>query len=95
MPREQRNVFFALAQRRHEKRNHVEPVEKILAKIAARDFLFQILVGRGDHADVDRDRSRRSHRSEALFVERAQHLGLRLQAHVADFVEEERSAIGL
>ena len=34
-------------------------------------------------------------RSEAAFVQRAQHLGLRLQAHVADFVEEQRAAVGL
>ena len=34
-------------------------------------------------------------RCEAPFVERAQHLRLRLQAHVADFVEEERAAVGL
>ena len=33
-------------------------------------------------------------RVKALFVERAQDLGLCLQAHVADFVEEERAAIG-
>ena len=31
---------------------------------------------------------------EALFVERAQHLGLRLEAHVADFVEKKRAAVG-
>ena len=31
---------------------------------------------------------------EALLVERAQDFGLGLQAHVADFVEEERAAVG-
>src|SRR5215469_6343205 len=30
---------------------------------------------------------------EALFIERAQHLRLRLQAHVADFIEEESATI--
>ena len=33
-------------------------------------------------------------RVEALFVERAEDLGLGLEAHVADLVEEERSAVG-
>ena len=33
-------------------------------------------------------------RLDHLFLERAQHLGLRLQAHVADLVEEERPAVG-
>ena len=33
-------------------------------------------------------------RLDDLFLQRAQHLGLRLQAHVADFVEEQRAAVG-
>ncbi len=32
---------------------------------------------------------------KALLVERPQNFGLRLQAHVADFVEEQRAAVGL
>jgi hypothetical protein len=31
---------------------------------------------------------------KALFVQRAQHACLRLEAHVADLVEEERAAVG-
>ena len=36
-----------------------------------------------------------AHRREALLVERAQNFGLRLQAHVADFIQEQRAAVGL
>ena len=36
----------------------------------------------------------RAHRNEALLVESAQHFGLGLQAHVADFVEKQRTAVG-
>ena len=32
---------------------------------------------------------------DLALLEHAQHLGLRLQAHVADFVEEDRAAVGL
>ena len=60
-----------------------------------RNFLFQILVGGGDDPHVHRDRLGSADRGEALFVERAQDFGLRLQAHVADFVQEQRAAIGL
>ena len=33
-------------------------------------------------------------RLHRLLLQHAQHLGLRLQAHVADFVEENRAAVG-
>ncbi len=39
--------------------------------------------------------SRRAHRLKALLVERAQHLGLGLQRHVAHFIQKQRSAVGL
>ena len=92
---QQRNVLAPLAQRRHVERNHVQPVEQILAKIAALDLLLQILVGGRDHAHVHLHELGRAHRLEALLVERAQHLGLRPQAHVADLVQEQRAAVGL
>src|SRR3984957_2748321 len=92
---EERDIFFALAQGRDEKRNHVEAVEKIFAKISPGDFFFEIFVGGGDHADIDGGQFFAADRSEALFFERAQNLGLRLQAHVSDFVEKERTSAGL
>src|SRR6266404_1687336 len=42
------DVFLAVAQGRHVKRNYVEAIEKILAERTARDLLFEMLVGRGD-----------------------------------------------
>ena len=92
---QQRDVLAAVAQRRHEKRNHVEAVEQVLAEIAALDLLFQILVGGGHHAHVHLHGFGRAHRLEALLFERAQHLGLGAQAHVADFVQKQRAAVGL
>ena len=91
----ERNVFLAFAQRRHEKGNHVQAVEQIFAEISLRDLFFQVFVRRGDHAGIDGDRFFESDGSESALVERAQHLRLRLQTHVADFVEEERAAVGL
>ena len=95
MVRQQRNILAALAQRRHEKRNHVQPVEQIFAEISALDLLFQVLVGGGHHPHVHLHRFGRAHRLEPLLLERAQHLGLRPQAHVAHFVQEQRAAVGL
>src|SRR5215469_7480768 len=88
MAREDGNVLLAIPQGWHEEGNHVEPVEKILAEAAGRYFLFEVLVGGGDDADVHAYGLVGADRFEALFFEDAEHFGLRPQAHVADFVEE-------
>src|SRR5712691_9641370 len=89
------DVLPTVAQGRHVKRNHVQAIEKILAKGAAGDFLFEMLVCCGDDAHVDAQGSVGAHALKALFLEDAQYLRLRAKAHVADFIEEERPAIGL
>ena len=94
LARQQRNVLLALAQRRHKKRNHVEAIEEIFAEVALGDLFFEILVGGGDEAHIDAQGLRAADRREQLVVEGAEHLGLGFEAHVADFVEEERSAVG-
>jgi len=91
---EQRNVVAARAQRRHLDRDDVQPVVEIAAKTAVRDFRFEALVRRGDHAHVDADGLLAADFLERLLLQHAQHLGLRAQTHVADLVEEERSAVG-
>ena len=92
--REDGNVFGPFAQRGHVEGNYVEPVKQIFAERVAADFLLELLVGRGDHAHVHRDRLIRAKRFHALLFQHAQHFRLRFQAHVADFVEEQRAAIG-
>ena len=76
------------SQRRHIERNHVQAVKQIFAEISARDFIFQILVGGGDNPDIHGNGFVSAHRLKSLLLERAQDFGLRLQAHVADFVQE-------
>ena len=75
--------------------NHGEAEVQVLAEMPLLDFLLEVLVGRRDHADVDLDRPRRAEALDLAFLQHAQHLGLRLGAHVADFVEEDRAAVGL
>ena len=86
------DVVAALPQRRHVDRDDVEPEIEILAEAPGPDLLDQILVRRRDHAHVHADARRPAHRLDHLLLQRAQHLGLRLQAHVADFVEEQGAA---
>src|SRR5580704_920773 len=95
IPGQRGNVFTAVAQRRNEKRNHVQPVEKVLAKRAARDFLFEIFICSGDYAHVHAHRFIRADAFETLFFQDSQNLRLRAKAHVADFIEEQRSTIRL
>ena len=91
---EERDVFLAVAQRRDKKRNDVETVEEVFAEVAAGDLFFEVFVGGGDDADIDVDGVGGADGEETLLVERAKNLGLRLEAHVADFVEEEGAAVG-
>jgi len=48
-----------------------------------------------DQADVDLDRALGADRIDFAFLDRAQQLDLHVEAQLADFVEEERTAIGL
>src|SRR5882724_11264250 len=89
------DVRGAIAEWRNEKRNDVETVEKVLAKTAMQNFLFEILIRGGKHADIDATGLVRADRFEALLFEHAQHFGLRAETHIADFIEEESAAIGL
>src|SRR6185437_13264482 len=68
-------------------------IEEVFAKVSASDLLFEILVGRGNQPDINCDRVTGSHRRKTLLVECSQHLGLRLQAHIANFIEEERASV--
>src|SRR6266852_5952097 len=56
MPGQQGNVFLPLAQWRNVEGNDVQAVEKVFAKVATRDFFFQVLVGGGDHAGIHGNR---------------------------------------
>ncbi len=91
---EQRNVFAAGAQRRQVDGDDVEAVEEILAEAAVAHRLAQIDVGGGEDAHVHLDLLNAAEMHEALVLQHAQDLGLRVHAHGGDFVEEERAAVG-
>src|SRR6185295_974982 len=69
-------------------------VVKIAAETSRRDLGLEILVRGRDDANVDLDRLLRADALKRLLLQDAQNLGLRLQAHVADLVEEERAGVG-
>ena len=95
VPDQRRNVVAPIAQRRHANRDDAQAEVEILAERPLLDLLLEVLVRRRDDPHVDLDRARRAEPLDFAFLQHAQHLGLRLRAHVADFVEEDRAAIGL
>src|SRR5215472_18155545 len=56
------------------------------------NLVFQVLIRRRDDAHVDGDRRRPTDGLYLLFLKDSQDLGLRLERHVADFVQEECAA---
>ena len=89
------DVLAALAERRQADRHHVEAEEQVLAEQALVDQDAEVLVGGGDDADVGLDRRSTADGGVFALLEDAKQPGLGLHRHVADFVEEQRAALGL
>ena len=91
---EQRDVFAARSQRRHHDGQHVETVEKVLAKAHRLHLRSKIAVGRGDDADVDLEIARVADAPNHLVLQYAQELHLEREGQLAYFVEKQRAAVG-
>ncbi len=91
---QQRDVVLALAQRRQVHGDDVQPVVEVLAEAALVDHRAQVDVGRRDDAHVDLDRLDAAEAHELALLDHAQQLGLRLERHVADLVEEDAALVG-
>ena len=89
-----RDLLAPFAERRDVDADHAQPVVQILAELPFGHSLFQIGVGRGQHAHVDVLRTRVANRHDFRLLEKTQQLGLDVERQVADFVEEERAARG-
>jgi hypothetical protein len=73
--------------------NDVEPVIKVRPERLVDHRLLEILVRRGNHADVDLDGPVSADALEAFFLEHPQNLDLQLQRELADLVEEDAPTI--
>ena len=87
MADEKRDVLASLAQRR-QVHAHLEAREEVGAECVV------VAVGRSDEAQVDAPRVGVAQDEALSFVEDAQHLGLSVPRELADFVEEQRPAVG-
>ncbi|MPN53112.1 hypothetical protein SDC9_200776 [bioreactor metagenome] len=73
---QQRDVLAPFAQRRQADADDVQAMEEILAEQPVLDPAFQVLVGRGDDADVGLDRRMPANPVEVSVRQHAQQAGL-------------------
>src|SRR5438093_5833554 len=91
---EQRNVVDAFAQRRNSERKDVEAVEEVGAKAARFDGKFEIAICGRNHPHVDGNRLAASDPFKLAFLKHPQQRDLSFDRELADFVQENRTAIG-
>src|SRR5262245_18466570 len=94
MPYQLRNIFAALAQRRHRERKNIEAIVEILAKRALVDHSEQIAVCCRYQADISAQRARGAQALEGVLLQHPQELGLQLEGEIPYFVQEERAPVG-
>src|SRR5207253_9910134 len=75
-------------------RYDVDAIEEVFAHLAARDHLFEVAVGRGDHADVHLDQAVPAELFDFALLEHAQQLELHRGRNTFDLVEEQRTDVG-
>ena len=83
-----------LAQRRQMDVENVQAEIEVLAQMPIGDGLFGIFVGGGDHADVHGRFHFAAEAADFVVFQNAQQLGLRGRGHFADFIEQQRAAVG-
>src|SRR4051812_46718847 len=93
MLEQNRNFFFAIAQRRQTKRERVEPVVKILAQTLGGESLRYVDVGRCQDPDIHFDDRAAAEPGELLILQNVKQLGLQQWRHLADFVQQNRSFV--
>ena len=92
---QQGDVFQALAQRGNLDEDHAQAVVKVFPEPAGLDLIFQVLVGGRQHAHVHLYILVGTHAADLVLLQGPEHLGLGREAHVADLVQEDGSALGL
>src|SRR5580698_9869230 len=92
---QRRDVGAAFAQGRHLQRHDVEPIVEVFPKSALPDPLLQIHVAGRNHSDVDLDGVGTTQALNLAFLENTQKLRLQVYRHIADFVEENGTFMGL
>ena len=80
------------SQWRKRERDHIEAVEKIVAKTSSLDFGFKISTGRGHHADVNGERAIAADSLDAAILNEAKKFYLQRGWQLGDLVEQQCTA---
>ena len=75
--------------------DRIDPIIQVLAETSFPHQLFQVHVGRADEPDIHRNRLAATDPHHAAVLDGSQEFRLQMQRDVADFVQEERPAVGL
>src|SRR5438445_203006 len=90
---EQRDVLFAVPQRRDHDRHHVQPEKEILPEFFALDAFLQVAVRGGNDAHVHFHRAVAAHALELPLLEHPQEFRLERGGNLTDLVEQNRAAV--
>ena len=91
---ERQNVTDPFAERRHDQREHAEPVVQVTAERAVLNSLFDAWLDRSDDTRPDLEGRIPAQPFPAFFFDQAQQLGLSVEGQLADPVEVDASASG-
>jgi hypothetical protein len=87
MSDEQRDILATLAQRGDSQAENIEAEIQVAAESAFGHGLLQDAVGGGKDADVDGNATGAADRTNLLFLNRPQKLGLEVDRKLTDFIE--------
>ena len=91
---QRKDVARALAQCGQLHRGDIEAVVEVEPKVPGLYRLLQVDVGGGDQAHVHRNGFARAQPHHLALLQHAQQLDLHRQRQIADFVKEQRAAVG-
>ena len=94
MMRQSANILGAFTQSGNAQIDDIQAIKKVFAEGAMLDRFGQIAVGGGDDADIHLDRLGAADPVNLALLNCTQQLGLQAGIHLADFVQQQRTAIG-
>src|SRR5438270_2579935 len=88
------NVFFTLTKWRQVNADDIQTIEQVFAELAFANQLLQIHIGGRDNTDIHLDFLDTTQMHKLAILQYPQDLALRVHAHRADLIQEQRAAIG-
>ena len=91
---EQGKIALSLPERRQLNRDHMNPVEEILAKLPRPDHLFERLVGGANQSEIDLAHGAPAEPLHLMVFKHTKQLGLQWGRQSGNLIEKQRAAIG-